>query len=175
MSIFPEDNKYAGNTDYFKAKIEGQPYRIRIIGPGVVGWENWSEDGRPSRGFLADKPRVGPYPLKPVREFTALLVWNYDLEKIQIWHVTQAKVKKSLEKMEGMKGDATTYDMLITRFGDGKDTAYTLKALPVSHVPNEALECLELEPVNLYALYVGKDPFVDMHAGREGLDESAIA
>jgi len=175
MSIFPDENKYMGNNDFFKAKVQALPYRIRIIGPGIVGWENWSEDNKPSRFTAQNKPRVAPNPLKPMFEFTALLIWNYDLQRIQIWQFKQKGIKKDLEKMEEMRGDASSYDITITRFGDGKDTRYALKALPVSHMPNEALECLELEPVNLYALYVGKDPFVDMHAGREGLDESAIA
>jgi hypothetical protein len=146
-----------------------------VIGTGIVGWENWSEDNKPTRGPMKSKPRIAPNPQKPLLEFTAFVIWNYDLQRTQVWQFKQKRVKKDLEDMEKAKGDLYEYDILITRFGKDKDTKYLLKGLPNSPIPKDAIEFLEIMPVNLCALYVGKEPFVDMDAGKEVISESNVA
>lgn len=173
MSAFPDNNKYMGNTDFFKAKQEAKEYKIRVLGTGIVGWTSWSVDNKPTRFTPENKPRVAPNPLKPPVEFTAFVIWNYDLQRNQVWEFSQKRVKAALEKIESDRGPLMDYDLVILRVGMKEDTRYTIRALPSSKTPIQAIQMLEIEPINLYALYEGKDPFLDMEAGKEGLDESS--
>lgn len=174
MSFFPAENKYMGNTDYFKPSniLEGDEVRIRILSTPIVGWENWTEDNKPVRFYPQQKPRNLPNPNKPLRDFTAMVIWNYDLGMIQIWSFTQKNLKKSLESLNTNKGSPLNYDIFVSRHGEGTDTRYILRCSTPHQVPKEVKESYEMTPVNLHALYVSKDPFKDLTAGKEEFNDS---
>jgi len=178
MSFFPEEDKFMGNTDYFKpGKLtEGDEVKIRILSTPVVGWENWSEDNKPVRFYPDKKPRVAPNPAKPMKEFTAMLIWNYELGMLQIWSFSQKNLKTSLKSLAQNKGSPLLYDLFISKHGEGKDTRYILRSVAPSKLDKGIAEIYQETPVNLYALYVGKDPFVDLEAGKkEQFDDSDVA
>lgn len=166
-SIFPKENKYMGSIDYLKLSTleDGEEVRIRILGGGIVGWEDWTLENKPVRFRAQHKPSSPINPEKPIREFFACCVWNYSLERVQIWYFTQKKVKNSLKKMEEKRGLLTNYDVRIVRSGEDQLTQYVLFANKDSHAPKAALESLHLKPINLCALYEGKDPWKDLDAG----------
>ena len=176
-SFFPEENKYMGNTDYFKPNtiLEGDEVRIRILSNAIVGWENWSEDNKPIRFYPTAKPRVAPNPKKPLKDFTAAVIWNYDLNVIQVWYFTQKGLKKSLESLAKNKGSPLNYDLFVSRHGEGVDTRYILRASQPHQIEKEIKEAMEITPVNLYALYVSKDPFKDLTAGQEEGNATGVA
>lgn len=177
MSFFPDNDKYMGNTDYFKPNQlnEGDEVRIRVMSPPIVGWENWSEDNKPTRFYPEKKPRVAPNPLKPLKEFTAMVIWNYELEMIQIWSFSQKNLKNSLRSLSQNKGSPLSYDICVSKHGQDTDTRYILRPLPPGKAPKLAVESLAETPINLYALYEGKDPFVDLYAGKEVSNDSVVA
>jgi hypothetical protein len=178
MSFFPEEDKFMGNTDYFKPGkiLEGDEARIRILTNPIVGWENWSEDNKPTRFFPNKKPRVAPNPLKPWREFTAMMVWNYELGLLQIWSFTQKNLKKSLQSLETNKGSPLNYDLFVSRHGEGTDTRYILRPSTPHKLEAQIQLALEETQFNLHALYAGKDPFKDLEAGKEDVyDFSSVA
>jgi hypothetical protein len=176
-SFFPEEDKYMGNTDYFKPSkiVEGDEVRIRILSQPIVGWENWSEDNKPIRFYPDKKPRVAPNPAKPMKEFNAMLIWNYDLGVLQIWSFGQKNLKASLKSLAQNKGSPLLYDIFVSKHGEGKDTRYILRSSSPSKLDKDIAEVYQETPVNLYALYVGKDPFVDLDAGKEVSRESDVA
>jgi hypothetical protein len=177
MSFFPEENKYMGNNDYFKPNKmdQGDEIRIRIMGAPIVGWENWLEDNKPARFRAREKPRVAPNPKKPLKEFSAMVIWNYDIQAIQIWSFSQRHIKSSLESLSKNKGSPLLYDIFVSKHGEEKETRYILRPSQPHKAPDGAREALEAVPINLYALYEGKDPFVDMTAGKEDLNECNVA
>jgi len=178
MSFFPEEDKYMGNTDYFKPGklIEGDEVKIRILSTPIVGWENWSEDNKPVRFHADKKPRVAPNPAKPMKEFTAMLIWNYELGMLQIWSFSQKNLKTSLKSLAQNKGSPLLYDIFVSKHGELKDTRYILRASQPSKLDKEIAEIYQETPVNLHALYVGKDPFVDLEAGKqEQYNDASVA
>lgn len=177
MSFFPEEDKYMGNTDYFKpGKLtEGDEVKIRILSSPIVGWVNWQESGKPVRFYPDKKPRVPPNPLKPVKEFSAMLVWNYDLQMLQIWEFGQKNLKKSLASLAANKGSPLLYDIFVSKHGDGVDCRYILRPAAASKLDKVISEVYQDTPINLHALYVGKDPFVDLTAGKEVSDDASVA
>lgn len=171
-SVFPKDDKHMGNIDYFKLSSleDGEEIRIRLITEGIVGWEDWTSDNRPVRFRPKEKPNDPLISGKPIREFFAVCIWNYEIERVQILSFTQKRVKNSLKKMEAKMGPLTGYDIRIVRNGEKEDTQYVFFACKATKIPEHALQSLELKPINLYALYEGKDPWKDLDAGRSEIN-----
>lgn len=176
-SFFPETNKYMQNTDYFKPGriATGDEAKIRILSTPIQGWENWSEDNKPVRFYPSQKPRVLPNPKNPLRQFTAMVIWNYDLSMVQVWSFHQAHLKNALMSLDQAKGSPLNYDLFISKNGEGKDARFVMRASKPSKLDSNIQMALELTPVNLYALYVGKDPFKDLDVGKEVPNESSVA
>jgi hypothetical protein len=158
-NFFGEDNKFMGNTDYFKVGSipNGETVKVRALSTAITGWEYW-EEMKPRRFRPKEKPRA----VKDVSEFVAFLIWNYELQKVQIWSFKQQTIKKSLEKLIGTYGDPLSFDILVTRMGTEKETRYYLKALPGTKCPKEAKELIEMQPLDLALLYEGKDPWKEV-------------
>lgn len=160
-TVFPKESRNMLTGNYLKlSKLEeGEETRIRILGNGVYGWEDWTTEMKPVRFRSNDKPIDSINPDKPMKEFLAFIVWNYETETIQILHLTQKKVMKSLKALEEKKGVLTNYDIRIIRSGEGKLSQYTLLPGSANEIPFDAKEALQFRPVDLEALYEGKDPF----------------
>lgn len=150
-------------------KITEEPQEFRILTSPIIGWEYFRVDGdrvAPVRqkeefdGVPADSKDDS----KP-KEFWAFPIWNHTLGKVQIAEITQASIKKEILKYvqdAENRGDPKKYDLRISRTGKGKETRYTLIALPKSKFESEADEkwAFELAKwINLEALFSGDDPF----------------
>lgn len=173
MSFFPENNKYMGKTDYLKLK-DGQEARIRIMSTPIVGWEYWPSPKTVVRYFPEKKPR-STVSADQLKEFTAMVVYNYDLDLLQIWSFSQSRVKESLEVLCKNKGSPFDYDIVVSRHGEDTDTRYILRALSPCKVDKNIEIIFETTPINLYALYVSKDPFKDLDAGKEVSHDISVA
>ena len=169
QSWLPTDYKIPESTwgNYFKISEETQEFRI-LTSP-VIGWEYFKEedwksvpvrqkaefDGIPSDSKNGDKPK----------EFWAFVVWNHTLGKVQLMEITQQSLKKEIWKYakdEENWGDPKKYDFSVSKSGKGKETRYTLMALPKSKFDGDDDEAGAFElakPVNLEALFDGADPF----------------
>ena len=51
------------------------------------------------------------------------------------------------------------YDLKITRSGEELNTTYAVVPAPHSPIPKEAKQAFDSTPINLEALFEGKDPF----------------
>lgn len=182
-SFFPkEEKKYMEDSRYFKMNQleDGEECKIRILSRPIVGWEDWDENGKPVRFLPENEPNESIIPGKTVRKFVAMLIWNYELEKVQIWSFTQVRVRNSLKTLDIKKGDPTKYDISVIKIGEGQTTQYILKGLSPSAAPKEASDSLRAKPVNLYALYVGEDPWsysgtMDEFDAQEVSNDSSVA
>lgn len=159
MSFLPENYqapKAAGNYMKFQ---EGDN-KFRILSKPILGWEDW-QDNKPVRFKLNDKPLKPIDPARPVRHFWAMIVWNYNEERVQILHVTQASIRNSIEALckDEDWGLPYFYDMKVIKKGKGKDTEYTLNPLPHKPLPAHAKEAFNSKPCWLDALYTNQDPF----------------
>src|SRR3990167_2497267 len=100
--------------------------RFRILTSPILGWETWQimNDGtrKPVR-----KPMDQPFSVDEVEEgdptkikhFWAMVVYNYEEEKIQILQITQKGVQKSLRALAKDEdwGSPLGYDIVVTREG----------------------------------------------------------
>ena len=175
MALFSEESrKYSGNLDFFSPNKleEGEESRIRLLtAEAVDGWVTWPEPGKPIRYRMNDKRGGG----KDFKQFYAFIVWNYDINRLQVWEFSQAHVKKSLESLYKNKGCPTSYDLFVSKHGKGTDTRYILRP-STNHKVEKSIEMVfETTPFNLEALYVGKEPFRDLEAGKEVSNDISVA
>lgn len=157
---------------YLKLK-EGDKFRLRILGPSpfLAGFEWWTQANRPCHslehpGRPADirTDRDG----KPdrVRAFWAMIVWNFDEERVQIWSITQATIRdRLLELFEDQEdwGAPTEYDITVSRTGSGLDTEYSVVPGKPRDIPADAIQ--GWRAINVEALLGDENPFADYKAG----------
>lgn len=170
MTRLPENYEFKENTGTSNyLKVTEDPQEFRILTSPVIWWEyfraEWDKalpvrqkaefDWIPSDSKNWEKPK----------EFWAFAVWNHTLGKVQIMEITQQTIKKEILKYaqdDENWGDPKKYDLRISKSGKGKETKYTVTALPKSKFESEADEKWAFElakPINLEALFDGSDPF----------------
>ena len=166
MSFLPSDYKEIPSTPGNFMKLEDGANNLRILSSAIVGYEYWNTDDKPVRA--REDWKVLPPDIKPdkngrvsTKHFWAFIVWNYDKKMIQLLELTQKTI------MEGIKGivdnpkwgDPKNFDITINRVTTGDKVSYTV--MPNPHAPLDAAVASEYakKPVNLEALYEGKDPF----------------
>jgi hypothetical protein len=153
--------KAGSGSNYFKPQ-DGQT-TIRIMSPkAVTGWEVWVEEhgtSKPKRfKNEGDAGRAGG---RDKKYFWAFEIWNYELEKIQIWQINQRTIQDSLLLIfnNPVWGNPMEYDIVVGKTGKALDTKYTVQAIP--HKPRtEQMDrsSIEASP-NFELLFEGKDPF----------------
>lgn len=177
MGCIPEDDKYLEkDIKYwnFAKRPEGK-YRMRIFGPMITGWEDWTvdgykDDGKPKKVPIrtrANDKRPPINPKKPPQEFWALPVWVYNTKKVYLWILKQTSIMNALREFEADEdyGDINGYDIVVKRKKVGDKMTYRTNAmLPKSPIPDDIMEFYRAMPMRLEALYEGKDPFEDLDA-----------
>ncbi|MEN8236153.1 MAG: hypothetical protein ABFQ95_01170 [Pseudomonadota bacterium] len=146
------------NSSYMK--LQDGENKIRILSSPVLGWEEWI-DNKPVRYNYDQKPDKWFDSERPGRHFWAFIVWNYKEERIQIFHVTQASIRKELESLvrDDDWGDPFFYDVKINRSGKDLKTKYSVNPLPHKVLADHVQQAFEDHPCNLEALIMGEDPF----------------
>lgn len=165
--FLPKDYKGVPEPQSGYMKLLDGDNKFRILSPAITGFEFWTTENKPERSV--DYPKETPHirldesgnPTK-VKHFWAMIVWNYQLECVQILQINQVTILRQLEAFIGEPdlGNPCNYDIKVTRKGQKFDTEYTVIALP----PKELLKKVEktykeTPPINLQALYAGQDPF----------------
>lgn len=158
---YEEDEKYMGNTEWFKLNKlpEGEKVRIRILETLVSGWEEWTLENKPIRYRAKEKPKMLKNPTGKLNEFRATVIWNYDLERLQTWSFHQTGVRSALNALSQSKGNPLGYDIYITRVGQNKETRYLLKDCAPSIIDARIQNELDATPLNLDVLFSGGDPW----------------
>lgn len=116
---------------------EDKEYKVRFIGEGITGYEAWLTNNKPMRWPLL--PEELPHNVRPddngnqtAKYFLSGIVWDYEQEMFRVLSLTQKTLLEQLFKY--MKdedyGDATGYDIVISKKGSGKETKYSLLAKP---------------------------------------------
>ena len=164
MSFIPQDYKIPSESRYFK--FQSGENDFRVMSSAIVGFEYWTEDKKPVRlrEMWKKKPTDikveanGSYRTKP---FWAFVVWNYEVNAIQIMQITQTTIMRAIKALVDNKkwGDPKDYDLTITRTGEGLKTEYSIVPSPKNEVQAEIAEEFKNKPVNLEALFLGEDPF----------------
>lgn len=152
----------AGQSSYLKFKAGKTKFRIMDL--GIVGYEYWTEtDGKraPKRVHSIDDvpPRYRAGKDAP-KFFSAMVVWGYDAQRVQVLSLTQSSVRKALRALADSEdwGDPRNYDITVTRTGSTKDdTEYSVTPGKTGAMP--AAIVAEAAKVDIDALMDGGDPF----------------
>ncbi len=160
MSFLPTDYKSPNSSNSYLKLQEGEN-RIRIMSRPIMGWEDWDLNNKPIRFRMHERPAKPIVSEKPIRHFWSLIVFNYTEERVQIMHIVQNTIRKSIEALcrDTDWGDPFGYDIKIVKEGKGKDTDYSVN--PVPHKPMDAYLVNEFKsnPCNLEAIFLNADPF----------------
>jgi hypothetical protein len=175
MTGFLPDNYKRPETSSNYIKLSDGPNKLRILSAPIFFHEYWNTDKKPVRsaepfkGVPADA-RLDEGRFKPKYAW-ALAVWNYALGAVQVWQITQASIQGPLEDLALNEdwGDPRSYDITVTRKGEGMDTEYSVQPSPQKAVPEEAHKAYREARINLEALLEGKDPF-STPSGSQGGD-----
>ena len=142
--------KSAGSDNYLNpSKVgEGDKLRFTILGDdSLVGYQCWVDgpggkkialrfSNEPTRSDIeeraSEQDATVPDDCDP-RKFMAFAVWNYDLEKIQIFQFTQSSIATPLIAYlsdEEIEAEPHLYDFVLSATGSGKDKRYSVASLP---------------------------------------------
>lgn len=145
------------------SKLPEGEYKFRIVKRPIAGWVDW-KDRKPFRYRPDAKPSNSFDEEKPMKAFWAMYVWDYTQDGLFIMEVTQMGIMKFLTSlaMDEDWGDFTTYDIKIKKSGSGKETEYSVSPVPHKPMLEKITSLLARKPVNLEALYDGKDPWKDL-------------
>lgn len=141
-------------------KLNDGDTKLRILSKPIIGWEDWV-DQRPVRFDFYSKPTKPHDETKPVRHFWAMIVWNYSTEQIEVFHITQASIRKEIENLNNSEdwGAPFFYDIRIVKKGEGMKTEYSVTPIPHKPLPSNVKEEFQKKPCNLEALFWNQDPF----------------
>ncbi len=159
MSFLPDDYQAPKASNYYLKLVEGEN-KIRVMSKPIFGWIDW-KDNKPMRFRMDQKPLKAVDPKKAIRHFWAFVVFNYNNEQIQIFEVTQASIRKSLEALCRDKdwGSPYGYDLKIMKTGEGVNTEYAINPIPHKPTDSYLVSCFNERPCNLNALFTNEDPF----------------
>lgn len=162
--------------NYFKPEEGIHTIRVVSLQP-VIGWTYWNTANKPIR--LREDPKAPPADLRTggkfadkVKHFWAFTVYNYELQRLQIWEVTQVTIMGVLKGLaENAKwGHPGNYDLDVTKAVNGDKTTWTITPNPPSKMDPAIKDMVKATPINLELLFDGLDPF-----GNETLGQFAQA
>lgn len=163
-NFLPEGYKQPDNSDFMKL-TEGEN-TFRVLSSAVVGFKYWTNENKPvrSRTPFASKPddikmeKDGKF---KISHFWAFLVWNYGAEKVQVLEIPQASIQAGIKALVDNKkwGNPKSYDITITRSGDGLDTEYAVMPNPHTELELDEVADMKVKEANLDALFEGKYPW----------------
>lgn len=141
-------------------KFQTGENKFRILSKPIIGWLDW-DNKKPFRFPMNQKPSKPIDPAKPVKHFWAFVVWDYNAKKISILEITQKSIMSAIQSLtaDGDWGSPFDYDIKVTKTGTDMQTQYSVNPVPHKAVHVQILDLYEKTPVNLNALFEGKDPF----------------
>lgn len=186
MSDFlPKDYEVPASGGNYMKFVKGEN-RFRILSTPILGFVWWNEVGgerKPRRVKMGT-----PIPTNEVddpddiKHFWAMVVHNYEGNKIQILEVTQKGIQKTLRSLSADKdwgSPVGTYDIVVTRSGDGLETKYEVLPKPAKPLDPGVKVAYEAMNINLEELFRNGDPFnstsdSEAESIMEGAEEAGV-
>ena len=169
MSVLPKDYKEPETSNYMR--FEQGENTFRILSNVITGMEYWVTDKEGNRKpvRVKDEEKIPMAELgtdedgnlEMPKHFWAMIVWNYNAKKIQILEITQKTIRRAIMALERNSkwGDASEYDITVSREGEGFETTYTVTPNPKELLGDKIVKEYKSRSIDLEALYRGEDPF----------------
>lgn len=155
----------SGSGDRNYLRLQQGKNKVRILSDAVVGFVYWTFDNKPVRtrqhpGNPSDIRMGKDGKPERVKEFWAIIVWDYANSQVAIWELTQASIKSSIIALieDEDWGDPKQYDLNITKSGSGLDTEYAVNPAPVKPLPETILEAYTGAEIDLQTLFSDRPP-----------------
>jgi hypothetical protein len=161
MSFLPDGYEVPKTSKGGYMKFLKGDNAFRILSKPIVGYENW-KDGKPVRFRMTDTlPSASDFDNDKHKHFLGLLVWNYNDSAINILQLTQRSIQNEISALAKDEdwGDPLSYDIKVTRTGDGLSTEYSVSPKPHKALSKDIKEAMKNTPVDLDALYSAENPF----------------
>lgn len=162
MNFMPDDYNLPLSKDGYM-RLEQGDNKIRILTSPIVGYRYWvtvEEKDKPKTVRSEDKIPMGEIERDgDPKHFWAMLVWNYELEQIQVLTLTQKSIQKVILSYSRNKdwGSPLGYDITINRTGERLTTEYQVMPSPKKELDEEVTELLGKTAIDLDALYSTKE------------------
>lgn len=161
-----------GESKYTMTGLQsGETVKIRVLSDFIAGRKVWSDDqeGRRKPNRFRDDQNIPVSAIgvdkygnpERIRQFIAAKVWNYETKQVEVFETDKASIINQIFNYENDSdyGDSQSYDLKISKSGQGMDTEYSVIPAPPKPVEKAILVASRAEQVNLQALFDGKDPF----------------
>ena len=158
-SFLPDDYEVPKSESSYLKFVTGVT-KFRVLSKPIIGWEDW-KDKKPFRFMMDKKPAQSFDPKQDIKHFWAFVVWDYTAKRISILEITQKGVQTAIKDLQAKPdwGSPFNYDIEVTKSGSGMETKYVTTPLPPKPVHAKIAELFAETPINLQALFDGKDPF----------------
>lgn len=145
-------------SDYMKFP-EGS-HKFRILSSPTLGWEVWAE-GEDGKRTVKRVPYEAEHP-QSAKHFWAMVVYNYELKRIQLLSINQSTLQESLKALAMNEdwGSPLAYDITVVRTGKTmNDTKYSLTPSPQKPLLDEVKAAFDKVTVTMDAWMNGGEPF----------------
>jgi len=147
MSILPDNfNPPKKYSPYMKFE-EGEN-KFRILSKLVNGWEEWINKKPIRYSTEEDHPEESSY-------FVAMIVWNYQTEKIEILQIKQVSIWRTITEFP----NAAKHDINVMRAGEGQSTKYGVFKSKESPLSDHIKDAFYKKRCSLEAFMLCDDPF----------------
>lgn len=178
--FLPENYKDPkGSSNYLK--LEEGNIKVRILSDVTTGWEYWIEENKKRKPIRVVDFKEVPVEVRQAQDdddkpkfFWMLLVWNYALEKAQIFEITQVTIRRTIENLykDEAWGDPKKYDLSITRTGEKFDTVYTIVPTPLTKFVTKDKD---IPAIDMSKIFENGDPFDVEETADETIEDKEIA
>lgn len=175
MSWLPKNYKAPSVTSEFlnPSKIqEGESIRMRVLGDfenpktAIMGWSCWERTGQKNichRVEYDDEARaeLEAKGFDDLKHFWALLVYNHELRRPQVFEFTQATIREALIAMfeDDEFGPPQRHDIKVKKTGKGTNTKYSIVSVGPSELSEEIKKQIHSSKCNVANLLTGEPVF----------------
>lgn len=161
-----DDVVSGGKAPYMK--FETGANKFRALSKPISGWVVWEEDEdgnrKPVRTSIIDEPEApDDDPRNAPKKFLALVVLDRADDEVKILEITQQSVIKAVKAYAANPdwGNPFSYDLTVTKKGEGKKTRYTVVTSPKKPLEKNLVKEAMAKPCNLDAMYEGENPWAE--------------
>lgn len=162
---FADEAESEGQSSYLR--FEAGDTKFRIISKPLMGWIVWEEDEdetrKPVRSSIEDGEPDAPSkdPKDKPKKFMTVVVIDREDGEVKVLEITQQSVIKGINAYAKNPdwGNPFSYDITVTKKGEGKKTRYGVQPSPKKALDKEAIKAANAKPCNLDALFTGENPW----------------
>jgi len=159
-----------GEGNYMR--LEEGENKFRVLQKPILGWELWIgkkpkryEMGKSIPVEDADSADLDERTGEPrmAKHFWAMVVYNYDLDKVQVLELTQKTILRTIRGLAKSKdwGSPLNYDLSVVKSGKGFETSYDTIPSPPKPLSEEVSKAWKEaeDKIDIEVLFEAEDPF----------------